>query len=180
VTDRPSGGRAPDNDQIKPFHAKEVTTGQEAADVVKAVIEHAAARDAAAKQKAPPKPQPIWMLPLGLTLSVLATFLLVAQPSWVVVNPIAAQSPEDVLASTQRAIYGYAMMIESYRARTGRLPQSLAELGKPVEGLDYEVVGESYTIGAAVGDAYVGFNSSTESPPAWAERVGVSFANLGG
>ena len=51
MTDRPSGGRT-DNDQIKPFHAKEVTTGQEAADVVKAVIEHAAAREAAAKRLA--------------------------------------------------------------------------------------------------------------------------------
>ena len=178
MTEPPSGGRT-DNDQIKPFHAKEVTTGQEAADVVKAVIEHAAAREAAAKQKAPPKPQPIWMLPLGLTLSVLATFLLVAQPSWVVVNPIAAQSPEDVLNSTHRAIYMSANRIEGYRITNGRLPRTLAEVGVSTGGLEYEVVGESYILGTTVGDAYVGFNSSNESPPDWAARVGVDFSNMG-
>jgi hypothetical protein len=116
VTERPSEGPTTDKDQIKPFHAKEVTTGQETADVVAAVLKHAAAREEAAKKKTAPKPQPIWMLPLGLTLAVLATFLLVAPPPWVVVNPIAAQTPEDEVASTRRAVWANAMKIEGYRA----------------------------------------------------------------
>ncbi len=178
MTERPSEGRGTDKDQIKPFHAREVSTGQEAADVVAAVIKHAAERDEAAKQKTAPKAQPIWMLPLGLTLAVLATFLLIAPPPWVVINPIAAQTPESALASTQRAIYGYALKVEGYRARNGRLPQSLTELGVAVEDLDYSVVGGGYQLAASVGERDVIY-SSTEPLMDWSARVGLNF-DIGG
>lgn len=179
MTERPSGGRATDKNEIKPFHAKDVTTGQETADVVKAVLEHAAARDAAAKQKMPPKPQPIWMLPLGLTLAVLATFLLVAPPPWIIVNPIAAQTPEDAIASTQRAVWAYANKIEGYRVTNGRLPQTLAEANISVAGLEYRVIGEGYLLATTVGEEEVFFNSSVESLPQWTARMGLNF-DIGG
>ncbi len=179
MTERPSEGRGTDKDQIKPFHAREVSTGQEAADVVAAVIKHAAERDEAAKLKTAPKPQPIWMLPLGLTLAVLATFLLIAPPPWVVVNPIAAQTPENALASTRKAIYFTANRIEVYRMNNGRLPRTLDEAGGPAAGLDYSVIGEGYLLAATVGDSDVVFNSSVEGLLDWAARVGVSF-DIGG
>jgi hypothetical protein len=177
VTERPPEGRTTEKDQIKPFHAKEVTTGKETADVVKAVLQHAAARDEAAKKKSAPKPQPIWMLPLGLTLAVLATFLLVAPPPWVVVNPIAAQTPENELANARRAVYAYALKIEGYRVTNGRLPQTLAEAGV-VAAVDYTVVGGNYQLAATVGENEVVY-SSTEALQAWATRTGVSF-EIGG
>jgi hypothetical protein len=170
VTDRPSEGRATDKDQIKPFHAKEVATGQEAADVVAAVLKHAAARDEAAKKKTPPKPQPIWMLPMGLTLAVLATFLLVAPPPWVVVNPIAAQAPENAVENLQSAFFFYGGKIEHYRIDNGRLPQTLAEAGVDVSGLGYSVSGDSYMLISSVGDRDVVFNSANGSLRDWAVR----------
>jgi hypothetical protein len=179
VTERPSEGSVPDKDHIKPFHAKEVTTGQETADAVAAVLKHAAARDEAAKKKTAPKPQPIWMLPLGLTMAVLATFLLIAPPPWVVINPIAAQAPEEAFADTQRAVFMYAQRIEAYRLTNGRFPQTLAEARISVEALDYTVLANGYQLAATVGERDVIFNSSTESLLDWANRVGVNF-EMGG
>jgi hypothetical protein len=169
VADRPSESPGSDKD-IKPFHAKETTTGQEAADAVAAVLKHAAARDEAAKKKAPAKPQPIWMLPLGLTLAVLATFLLVAPPPWVVVNPIAAQAPEDALEKTRNAIWWNAQKIEGYQIQNGRLPQTLAEAGINADGLDYTPLGNGYLLSSQVGEEPVVFNSTFESLATWAAR----------
>lgn len=170
MTDGPSHDRPADKDQIKPFHAKEVATGQETADVVAAVIKHAAERDEAAKKKTAPKAQPIWMLPLGLMLSVLAGLLLVAPPTWVVVNPIAAQAPEEQLLNVSTAIAIYGSKIEQYRITFGRLPQTLAEAGIEVEGIDYTPQGESYVLIASVGDQDVVFNSAVESLREWGQR----------
>ncbi|MGE0160453.1 MAG: hypothetical protein AB7T31_13665 [Gemmatimonadales bacterium] len=179
MTERPSEGRATDKDQIRPFHAKEeVSSGQETADVVAAVLKHAAARDEAAKKRSAPRPQPIWMLPMGLTLAVLATFLLVAPPPWVVINPIAAQAPEEALADTRRAVYVYASRIEGYRAMNGRLPQTLAEAGVTVEDVGYSLLGAGYVLTVPVGEDNVVYNSS-ESLTDWAARVGVNF-EMGG
>ena len=170
MNDRPPQDRPADKDQIKPFHARDTATGQQAADAVAAVIKHAAERDEAAKKKAPPKPQPVWMLPLGMTLAVLATFLLVAPPPWVVVNPIAAQEPEDALTDLRGAIFLYGTKIDGYRIRNGRLPQTLAEAGVAVEDLDYSVSGGNYVLSSTVGDRAVVFNSAVETLQAWAAR----------
>jgi hypothetical protein len=176
VADRPSESRGSDKD-IKPFHAKETASGQEAADAVAAVLKHAAARDEAAKRKAPAaKPQPIWMLPLGLTLAVLATFLLVAPPPWVVVNPIAAQAPEDALADAKNAILWYAVKIDGYQALNGRLPQTLAE-ADIVADLDYTPLAGGYLL--ATGDLV--FNSTAMSLAEWAAQEGINLArDIGG
>lgn len=170
MTEGPSQDRPSDKDQIKPFHAREVATGQETADVVAAVLKHAHERDEAAKKKAAPKPQPIWMLPLGLTMAVLATFLLIAPPPWVVVNPIAAQAPEDQLQNVRTAIFVYGGKIETYRMTNGRLPQTMAEAGVTVEGIDYTLQGDSYLLISTVGDRDLVFNSGTESLRDWAAR----------
>lgn len=170
MTDGPSHDRPADKDEIKPFHAKEVATGQETADVVAAVLKHAAERDEAAKKKMAPKAQPIWMLPLGLMMSVLAGFLLVAPPAWVVVNPIAAQAPEEQLLNVRTAIAIYGQRIETFRNANGRLPATLAEAGVTVEGIDYTPQGESYLLIASVGDRDLVFNSAVESLRDWALR----------
>jgi hypothetical protein len=178
VTDRPSESRAPERDQIKPFHARDASSGQEAADTVAAVLKHAAARDEAAKKRTAPKAQPIWMLPLALTMAVLATFLLVAPPAWVELSPLAAQEPEAALASTQRAVYMFAQRIEGYRMTNGRLPLTLADAGVSVENLEYSILGTDFLLTARVGGRDVVYNSS-EPLQAWATRLGVSF-QLGG
>lgn len=170
MTEGPSRDRSSKGDEIKPFHARDVATGQEAAEVVAAVLKHAQERDAAARKKTAPKPQPIWMLPLGLTLAVLAAFLLIAPPSWVVVNPIAAQPPEEQLQTLENAIWVRLNMIETYRFRTGALPRTLAEAGDDSGALDYTVAGQSYTLCGSAGERAVCFNSAAESPRDWAAR----------
>lgn len=171
MTERPSERRAPEKDQIKPFHAKEVTTGQETADTVAAVLKHAAERDEAAKKRTAPKAQPIWMLPLGLTMAVLATFLLVAPPPWVVVNPIAAQTPDDQLASLERALYFQINAVEFFVSENGRLPQTLAEANAGGDGLIYRPSGQTYVVCAeVVGLDPTCFNSAVESAREWAAR----------
>jgi hypothetical protein len=166
----PTQDRPSDKDPIKPFHARDVTTGQETADAVAAVLKHAAAKDEAAKKKSAPKPQPIWMLPVALTLSVLAGFLLVAPPAWVVVNPIAAQAPEEQVETLENAIFIRLNMIETYRARSGSLPPTLAEAGDESGLLDYTPAGQNYTLCGSVAERAVCFNSAVESPRDWAAR----------
>jgi hypothetical protein len=95
----------------------------------------------------------------------------------VVVNPIAAQTPENELANARRAVYAYALKIEGYRVTNGRLPQTLAEAGV-VAAVDYTVVGGNYQLAATVGENEVVY-SSTEALQAWATRTGVSF-EIGG
>lgn len=170
MTEGPSHDRPADKDQIKPFHAKEASTGQETADILSAVLKHAAERDVAAKKKTAPKPTPLWMLPLGLTLSVFAGFLIVAPPAWVVVNPIAAQVPEDQLQNARAAIVYYGQKIEGYRVRFGRLPQTAAEAGVTPDGIEYTLQGGGYVLIARVGDTDVRFNSSVESLRDWGQR----------
>ena len=170
MTEGPPQDRPVDKDQIKPFHAKEASTGQETADVLSAVLKHAAERDEAAKKKTAHKPQPIWMLPLGLTLSVLAGFLIVAPPPWVVVNPIAAQVPEDQLVRARNSILYYGNKIEAYLITNGRLPQTAAEAGVTVEGIDYAPQGGGYVLITSVAGRDVVFNSSVESLRDWAQR----------
>jgi len=171
VTERPSERRAPEKDQLKPFHAKDVTTGKEAADTVAAVLKHAAERDEAAKKRTAPKAQPIWMLPLGLTMAVLATFLLVAPPPWVVVDPIAAQTPEDQVASLERALWVPISNVEGFLIRNGRLPQTLAEAGIRTDAFDYTPSGQTYVVCATVAARDVCFNSAVESARDWAART---------
>jgi hypothetical protein len=169
VTEGPAQNR-PEKDEVKPFHAREVATGKEAADVVAAVIKHAAEKDQAAKQKAPPKPQPLWMLPVGIMLSVLAGFLLVAPPAFVVVNPIAAQSPEVQIENFQTAMYVQLNKIEGYRmVNNQQPPPTLAAVGGS-DAFEYTVVGQNYTLCGTVGEEDVCFQSAMESAGAWAAR----------
>jgi hypothetical protein len=174
VTEGPAQNRPSDKDEVKPFHAREVATGKEAADVVAAVIKHAAEKDQAAKQKAPPKPQPLWMLPVGIMLSVLAGFLLVAPPAFVVVNPIAAQTPEVQVENLESLMWVQMNKIELYRMSTQQLPPTLAAAGGS-DAFEYTVVGQNYTLCGAAAEEDVCFISAVETPQAWAAR---ELANL--
>jgi hypothetical protein len=172
VTDRPSHDSTSEKDKVRPYHAKEAAPGQEAAEVVAAVLKHAAEREQAAQQKAPPKQQPKWMLPLGLNLGVLAVYLLIAPPAWVVVNPIAPPPDEELIEGTRTAMYFATAKIEAYRARVGRLPATLAEAGVAgADGFDYTPRGESYVLIAFVGEEAVSFDSSQQSAAEWAGNL---------
>jgi hypothetical protein len=167
VTEGPSREGPSDKDQIKPFHAKEVTTGQETADVLASVLKHAAAKDQAAKQKSAPKPQPIWMLPLGLMMTVFAGFLLVASPEWVVVNPIAAQAPEVAVENMETAMFMQMSEIANYVARNQTLPQTITG----GDDFVYVVSGNYYTLCGTLPDgAPLCFDSRVEDPRVWAQR----------
>jgi hypothetical protein len=159
-----------ENDDIKPFHARDVTSGQEAADAVAAVLKHAQERDAAAKTKAPGKKQPKWLLPLGVNLGVFAAYLLVWQPPWVVINRIAPPPTEERIELTSNAMYMALNRIEGYRISNGRLPATLAEAGVTQEGLEYTLQGPlNYVLVAEVGEELLQFNSSVQTAQEWGQ-----------
>lgn len=182
MTDSPSHESKGEKDQVKPFHAREVATGKETADVVAAVLKHAAERDEAAKKKAAPRTQPKWMLPLGVNLGVLAVYLLIAPPAWVVVNPIAAPPDERRLEDLRAGMYIYGMKIEGFRMANGRLPATLAEAGVSAEGIDYTPRGGSaYTLISSIGEETVLFDSSSHTWQEWAQsEVGDLSRRIGG
>ena len=184
MTDRPTHDSTSEQDRVQPFHAKETASGQEAAEAVAAVLKHAAERDQAAKQKAPPKQQPKWMLPLGLNLGVLATYLLIAPPEWrdwVEVNPINPPPDAEVVDNLRTGMWMTSTKIESYLAQQGRLPASLEEAGvNPDQAaeIDYTLRGDSaYVLIAIVGDQTVAYDSSRQTA---AEAFGNLSTKIGG
>lgn len=148
-------------DKVRPYHAKDEARGQETADAVAAVLKHASDRDKAQHGKPRPKKQPKWMLPLGIQLSVLALYLLIAPPSWVTMNPI---DPPDLASqeeSLRVAMYFQAQRIEAYRQRTGELPVQLADAGSPIEGVQYVRQGSSqYQLVGTVGEEALVYDST--------------------
>lgn len=150
-------------DQVRPYHAKDEARGQEAADAVAAVMKHAAERDKAAHAKPKPKKQPRWMLPLGINLAVLAVYLLIAPPRWVVVNPIEAPDPAHQVQDLRLAMYMQIQRVEAYRLQHGELPQALEDAGSTVPGVEYLRQGSSqYQLVGTAGDQAVVYDS-TES-----------------
>lgn len=150
-------------DQVRPYHAKDEARGQEAADAVAAVLKHSAEKDKAALAKMPPRKQPKWMLPLGINLAVLAVYLLIAPPAWVVVNPIA---PPDLTAQTtdlKKALWFQAQRIEAYRLQNGELPAQLADAGSPTPGVEYVKEGDRFRLVGTVGGAPVVWDSSSSN-----------------
>ena len=164
VTDHPTRGTASEKDKVRPYHAKESSSGQETADVVAAVLKHAAARDQAAKARPAQKQPPKWMLPLGLNLGVLAVYLMIAPPAWVEMNRIDPPPDEEVVEDLQAGMLFVTSKIESYRARTGRLPVTLVEAGvnaAQAEAIDYTARADStYLLIGFVGDVDVTFDSA--------------------
>ena len=170
-----------ENDKVQPFHAKDVASGQEAADVVAAVLKHAAARDKAAGEKIGPKKQPKWLLPVGLNLGVFAAYLLIWSPDWVVLNPIAPPPVEEQVEKLGSAMWFAMNEIELFRRANDRLPQSLQEAGLTEAGLDYTLQGSAgYVLIAEAGEETLVYNSSTQDPLEWgaanvaslSERIG--------
>jgi hypothetical protein len=180
VTDRPPRKPTSEKDKVRPYHAKEMTPGEEAAEVVAAVLKHAAERDEAAKTKAVPKQQTRWMLPLGLNLGVLAVYLLIAPPAWVEMNRIDPPPPEEVVANLQASVYIAKSKVEAYRSRNGgRLPVTLEEAGVnavQAEAIGYTPRGDStYVLLALVGDRNVTFDSARHTDQMFgnlAQRIG--------
>lgn len=163
-------------DQVRPFHAKDEARGQEAAEAVAAVLQHAAVRDKAAHAKVAPRKQPKWMLPLGVNLAVLAVYLLLAPPAWVTVNPIEAPDPASQVQGLRVAMYMQAQAIEQYKLDNGRLPATLAESGRSYEGVEYVRQGEQYQLVAVVGDEPLVYDSAGSN----ADILAAAAAALGG
>ena len=156
-----------DQEQIKPYRAKETSSGQETADAVADVLSYAAERDEAAKKKTPPKPQPKWMLPLAMNLGLLAVYFLAAQPDWLVLSPIDGPPPAEQLSDLRDAMYLHGITrIENFRRANGRLPGTLEEAGAGalVPSVDYRVVGDSYTLVATIGEEVIEYDSSRMTP----------------
>lgn len=165
-----------DSDQVRPYHAKDPAPGQEAADVVAEVLQHAQEREEAAKKKDVPKGPPRWMLPLTVNLGVLALYFLIAQPDFLVVNPVVDPRPsERVVEQTRTAMYFDGIMkIEMFRQANGRLPATLTEArsGLADQGIGYTVHQDStYLLITTVGDETIVFDSATQDPTDFAGSI---------
>lgn len=165
----------PDSDQVRPYHAKDSAPGQEAADVVAEVLKHAEAREQAAKKKVVPKGPPKWMLPLTLNLGVLALYFLIAQPEFLIVNPVEdPRPPAAVIESEKRGLAFEIMKIQNWAAANGRLPATLAEIGSPLaeQGVDYTVQGDStfLLIKTVQGETII-FDSAQDDLESWMPAV---------
>lgn len=148
-------------DEVRPYRARDVGSGQETADTLAEVLKHAAQRDEAARQKRPPRPQPRWMLPLGINLGVFAVYLLLAPPSWVVMSPIEPPAAEAQLHGVRTALYLAAGRIESYRLENGRLPERLEEVGVVTDGVEYVMRGAGrYQLVGFVDDRTIVYDST--------------------
>lgn len=158
-----------DQDHVKPYHAGNASPGQEAADVVAEVLQHAAEREQAAKKKVLVKGQAKWMLPLTLNLGVLALYFLIAQPDFLIVSPIDDPRPAEVeLESARHALYLEGIQrINMFVEANGRLPESLEEAGSFLagQGVDYSTQGDDYILIYTVDGAEpVIFNSASQDP----------------
>ena len=162
-------------DQVRPYHAKDEARGQETADAVAAVLKHASDRDKAANVKPRPKKQPKWMLPLGIQLSVLALYLLIAPPAWVTMNPIDPPDVASMEESLRVAMYFQAQRIEAYRQQHGELPEDLADAGSAISGVQYVRRGAQYQLVGTVGEqalVYDSTQSDADFRDAAARRLG--------
>ncbi len=154
-------------DQVRPYHAGKETPGQEAADALSAVMSHAAEREDAQHQKAPPKTQAKWVLPLGVNLGVLALYMLIAPPAWVVMNPIEAVPVEEQADDMRLVMYMQALRVNAYRGEYGELPETLEDAGSAVPGVEYFAVGtDRYELITTIGEEVIRYDSQ-ESPNEW-------------
>lgn len=171
-----------EKDEVKPFHAKDVASGQEAADAVAAVLKHAHEREEAAKQRAAPKKEPKWLLPLGINLGVFAAYLLIWSPDWVIVNPISPPPTVEQVRNASLGLYTVANRIEGYEQQNGRLPESLAEvLGRDEPSYEYTVQGDNYVLYTEVGEQPISYNSAVESLEEWGQANAAEFSErIGG
>lgn len=163
-----------DQDQVRPYHARDAAPGQEAADVVAEVLKHAAEREEAAKKKTTPKGPPKWMLPVTVNLGVLALYFLIAQPDFLVVNPLVDSRPTaEVITSTKWAVYSDGITrVNNFLEQNGRLPQTLSEAGSTIAdvGLDvlYTPQGDStYLLIVSLMGEEIVFDSKTDDPLQW-------------
>ena len=157
-----------------PFHAK---SGAETADTLAEVLEHAAARDVAAHKKDAPKKQAKWMLPLGINLGVFAVYLLIAPPSWVVMDPIEGPPPAEQMRSLRASMFLQAGAIDTYLIQNGSLPATAEDAGKTTPGVDYvRQGGDVYQLVGTVGDEILTY-TSTENP---IEFLGDALSRIGG
>jgi len=171
-----------EKDHVGPYHAKNVAPGQEAADVVAEVLKHAAEREEASHTRVRPKGPPKWMLPLTVQLGVLALYFLIAQPEFLVVNPLDESRPTaQRVIQLKNAMYmdGIAR-IDAFLQLNGRLPATLEEAGSGLGelGIDYTVRGDStYLLITTIDTETILFDSATQRP---AEFVGNLAATLPG
>ncbi len=143
----------------RPYRAKDAP-GQEAADALAAVLQHAREREEAQHKPEPPKKQPKWMLPLGVNLGVFAVYLLIAPPSWVVLNPLEPPPVEERVEGARIALFLQAQRIQTYLQQNGRLPEALEEAGSPVPGAEYIPLGpRDFVLRLRIGDQIVEYRS---------------------
>jgi hypothetical protein len=129
----------PVGDGVPSSRARRVSDVAERERLVARTVADASARDTR-YEGTPWRARPAvvwWKWGLAALLGLAAVLALTAPPPWVSGPPLPSLSPEDRTAGLQAALVLLAGHIEAYRARTGRLPQTLEEVGGSFPGVRY-------------------------------------------
>lgn len=98
-----------------------------------------------------------------VSLSIFSGYLWIGSPSWLQPAPPEPISPALVDAGIRMEIFDQALLVEDFRDREGRLPNSLSEAGDPFSEVDYvRGDGQTYRFTAAGTSGTVEY-SSTDS-----------------
>lgn len=99
---------------------------------------HAEVRDARYRQQGSEGTRdPMWRLPLGLLLFVMAGWTWMAPPQWAAGPPPPSVSAEDQLQGVRASLHLQALALESFRFHEGRLPRTLDELDYRLDGVRF-------------------------------------------
>lgn len=107
-----------------------------------------------------------WKWGLAALLALSALLALAAPPTWVSGPSLPSLSPEERAAGLEAALVLQAGRIEAYRSRTGRLPQTLAQVGGSFPGIRYvRSNNRVFQLVAVRGDGSVRVWDSADPPP---------------
>lgn len=131
------------------------------ADVLKDQGDKAKRRKEVASRRRRTTPPVTWVA--FVLLSIISGYLWIGSPSWLHPAPPDPISPALEDAGLRMELFHQALLVEGFRSREGRLPNSLSEAGDPFSEVEYhQVNGQAYRLVSAGGLGRVEY-ASTDS-----------------
>ena len=122
----------------RPLYHPDLSPEEARARAVAEVLAEQAARKEIRRQPEP-RPTTTWRrVATTVVLSLLALYVWIAVPSWVVPDPPPPVPAEREEAGLRMAVYLQAQQVRLFREERGRLPDVLEEAGEPMPGVRYE------------------------------------------
>lgn len=158
-----SDERSPELSQDKkPPPGSPGSSGSEIADALADVLEHTAKRAEAEERAEKPRDRSSAFHWFGLgILTAISAYLWIGPPEWIQPEPPPPPTVQLEEAGLRLNLYLQAMRIERFRTAEGRLPESLAEAGDPIENIDYQrLTQQTYLLSGSSDNMVLGFTST--------------------